>query len=80
MQKYLNRIPVLYAVFFTAFISLGFVITLGAMQGDLKPEALGSIAWQSTIAVIKDLIAASVASGLIIGMDSFLFNSEKKNS
>jgi hypothetical protein len=80
MQKYLNRIPVLYAVFFTAFMSLGFVITLGAMQGDLKQEALGSIAWQSTIAVIKDLIAASVASGLILGLDSFLFNYAKKNS
>ncbi len=34
MQKYLHRIPVLYAVFFGAFISICVLVGLGATQGD----------------------------------------------
>ncbi|MDO9326203.1 MAG: hypothetical protein Q7T80_14730 [Methanoregula sp.] len=79
MQKYLNRIPVMYAVFFTAFISMGFVLTLGAMQGDVRLEESRNVALELAVPAIKDLIAASVASGLILGLDRILSNPEKKN-
>jgi len=79
MQKYLHRIPVLYAVFFTAFISLGFIITLGALQGDIRQDELGSIAWQSIRTIIKDLVVASGASGLILGLDTLLTSSKENH-
>lgn len=79
MQKYLNRIPVMYAVSLTAFISMVFIITLGAMQGDVRLEESRNIVWESIVPVIKDLITASIVSGLILGLDRILSNPEKKN-
>jgi hypothetical protein len=78
MEKYLHRIPVLYAVFFTVFISLGFLITLGALQGDIRQDELKNIMWQSAITIITDLIVASGASGLILGLDKLLPSPLKK--
>lgn len=80
MQKYLHQIPVVYAVFFTAFLSSCFIIGWGALQGDMRFDGSESIIWQSAGTVITDLIAASGASCLMIGLDRFLLSSEKKNS
>lgn len=77
MQKYLQRIPVLIAVFLTAFISFGFLITLGALQGDIKMEEPVNIAWQSMKTIIMDLIVASVVSGLILWLDTLSTGSKE---
>jgi len=79
MQKYLHRIPVLSAVFFTAFISLGFLITLGAMQGDVRQAEPVNIVWQSMKTIVIDLIAALVAFGLILGLDTLSTGSEENH-
>lgn len=82
LQKYLHRIPIIYAVFFTALISLCVVLSLGALQGDLHIVEYGNtrIIWDSTITVIRDLIIASIVFGLIIGLDRILINSNETNS
>ncbi|MEN6611368.1 MAG: hypothetical protein ABFC24_11040 [Methanoregulaceae archaeon] len=72
LQKHLRRIPALYAAFFTAFTSLCFVLTLGAMQGDIKQEDIGSVAWQSAATIIKSLVISSVVSGLVLELDRWL--------
>jgi hypothetical protein len=79
MQKYLHRIPVLVAVFFTAFMSLGLLITLGALQGDIRLEEPVNIAWQSLKTIIIDLIVASAVSGLILWLDKLLTSSEENH-
>lgn len=78
LQKYLHRIPVLYAAFFTAFISLCLVLTLGAMQGDLKQGELGSVAWQSATTISKALITSAVVSVLVLGLDRWLTGSRER--
>jgi len=80
LHNYLHRIPVYYAVFFTAFISLGFLFAWGAAQGDQVYVETGNFVGQMAGSVITDLIVASVASGLILGLDRFLLSSEQKNS
>ena len=77
MQKYLHRIPILVAVFFTSFISLGFLITQGALQGDIRLEEPVNIAWQSMKTIIMDLIVASAVSGFILWLDQLSTNSKK---
>jgi hypothetical protein len=77
VQKYLHRIPVLFAVFFTAFISMGFLLTLGALQGDIRLEESMNVAWQSIKTIITGLIVASVASGFILWVDNLLTNSRE---
>jgi hypothetical protein len=79
MQKYLHRIPVLVAVFFTAFISMGLLITLGALQGDIRQVEPVNIAWQSMKTIIMDLIVASAVSGFILWGDNLLTISKKKH-
>jgi hypothetical protein len=76
-QKYLHRIPVLVAVFFTAFISLGFLLTLGALQGDIRQVEPMNIAWQSMDSIIKDLVFASLVSGFILWLDNVLTDSKE---
>jgi hypothetical protein len=82
MQKYLHRIPVIYAVFFTALISVCIILTLGALQGDVYIAEYGNIRIirDTTITVIKDLVIASVVCGLITGLDRILINSDEINS
>lgn len=80
MYHYLHRIPVSYAVFFTAFISLGFIVTRGVIQGDVIYAETENFVLRMAGSVIADLIVASVASLLILGLDRFLLRSEKKNS
>jgi hypothetical protein len=82
MQKYLHRIPVIYAVFFAALISVCIILTLGALQGDMYIAEYGNarIIRDSTITVIKDLVIASIVSGLIIGLDRILADPEETNS
>jgi hypothetical protein len=77
VQKYLHRIPVLVAVFFTAFISLSFLLTLGALQGDIRQVEPANIAWQSMDAIIKDLVVASLVSGFILWADNLLTKSKE---
>jgi len=79
MQKYLQRIPVLIAVFLTSFISLGFLITLGALQGDIRQLEPVNIAWQSMKTIIMDLIVASVVSGLILWLDTLSTGSRENH-
>ena len=79
MQKYLRRIPVLVAVFFTAFISLGFLITLGALQGDVRQGEPVNIAWQSMKTIIMDVIVASAVSGFILWLDKISASPEEKH-
>jgi hypothetical protein len=78
-QKYLHRIPLLVAVFFTAFISLGFLLTLGALQGDLRQVEPVNSAWQSMDTIIKDLVVASIVSGFILWLDNVLTNSKENH-
>ena len=79
VQKYLNRIPVLVAVFFTAFISMGLLITLGALQGDIRQVEPVNIAWQPMKTIIMDLIVASAVSVFILWLDTLLTSSEKNH-
>jgi hypothetical protein len=81
LQKYLHRIPVMYAVFFTAFISMCILITLGAMQGDQLFVQLngGEFLWKAMISVARDIITASGAFVLIIMLDIFLTGTEEEN-
>jgi hypothetical protein len=76
-QKYLHRIPVSVAVFFTAFVSLGILITLGALQGDIRQVEPVHSAWQSMDTIIKDLVLASLVSGFILWLDHVLTNSKE---
>ena len=76
-QKYLHRIPVLVAVFFCAFFSLGILITLGALQGDIRQIEPVNIAWQSMGTIIKDLVVALIVSGFILWLDNLLTNSKE---
>lgn len=80
MQKYLQRIPVLVAVFFTSFISLGLLITLGALQGDIRLEEPVNIAWQSMKTIITDIIVASVVTGFILWLDRLSTSSDEEKS
>jgi hypothetical protein len=81
MQKYLHRIPVPYAVFFTAFLASCFIIGWGALQGgEMRFDGSSSIISQSARTIITDIIAASGASCLMIELDLFLLKSEKRNS
>jgi hypothetical protein len=76
-QKNLHRIPVLVAVFFTAFLSLGFLLTIGALQGDIRQVDPLNIVWQSIDTIIKDLIVASIVSGFILWLDKVLTDSKE---
>jgi len=80
LQKNLLRIPGMYAVFFASFISMGVLLTLGAMQGDQLSVALTSVqfAEKATVSVVKDLVIASGAFGLIILLDIVLTGTEEK--
>jgi len=69
MQKYLQHLPILYAVIFALFISLCFIIAWGVIQGVGGYDESSGVLWQSACSVFADLIAASAASGLVIGMD-----------
>ena len=80
MKKYLLHIPVLYAVFFAAFISLCSLIAWGALQGDLRMVEPVNVLWQITGTVITDLIIASGASGLILGLDRVLIHSGRRKT
>jgi hypothetical protein len=71
MQKYLRRIPVLCGVFFAAFVSLCFILIWSAAQGDMRYDPSVNFVWQSIVAVVTDLVAASIGSGLILGLDRF---------
>jgi len=71
MQKYLLHIPVLYAVFFTAFISVCSLFIWGALQGEMRVVEPVNVLWQFTGTVMSDLIIASGVSGLILGLDRF---------
>ncbi len=78
MQGYLRHIPARYGVFFTAFISLAFLIAGGAVQGDIRVVEDRDLVLQSLRTVIADLIIATGASGLIIGLDRFVLPSGKE--
>ncbi len=81
LQKNLQRIPVMYAVFFSAFISMCVLLTLGAMQGDQLYAELNSVqfTWKAMVLVIKDLIIASAAFGLIILLDIMVTGTGEEN-
>ena len=68
-------------MFFTALISSCFLISLGALQGDQYYAELNVVQflWKTIISVIRDIITASVAFGLIIGLDVMLPGTEEKN-
>lgn len=82
LQKYLHRIPVLYAVFFGAFISISVLVALGTMQGNQIYMQLKGVQFirEEWIAGIKELITASGAFGLIIMLDIILTGTERSNS
>jgi hypothetical protein len=77
MQKYLHRIPLWVAVFFTAFISLGFFLALGALQGDIRQVEPVNSAGQSMKTIFTDLIVASAVSGIILWLDNLLTDSKE---
>jgi hypothetical protein len=79
LQKYLHRIPVTYAVFFTALISLFVFVTMGTLQGDLRYIDINGFQFirEVIVTVSKNLFIASIAFGIIIGLDSFLFSTEE---
>ena len=77
VQKYLHRIPVLITVFFTAFLSLGFLLTIGALQGDIRMEEPLNIGWQSMKTILIDLIVASAVSAFILWLDNVLPDSRE---
>ena len=79
MQKYLLHIPVLYAVFFAAFISVCSLLVWGALQGDMRVGGPVNVLWQFTGTVMTDLIIASGVSGLILGLDRYSGSFEIKN-
>jgi len=81
LQKYLHRIPVLYAVIFAAFISMCVLLTLGAMQGDQLSVELNRVqfTWKAMGSVINDLIIASGAFGLIILLDIMVTGTGEEN-
>ena len=81
LQKNLHRIPVIYAVFLTAFISMCVLVTLGAMQGDQLYVQFNSVEFlgKAMISVIKDLIIASGVFGLTIMLDIMLTGTKKEN-
>ena len=80
LQKNLHRIPVMYAVFFASFISMGVLLTLGAMQGNQLSVALNSVQFteKAMVSVIRDLIIASGAFGLIILLDIMVTGTEEE--
>ncbi len=80
MKKYLLYIPVLYAVFFAAFISLCSLLAWGALQGDLRMVEPVNVLWQVTGTVITDLTIASGGSGLILGLDRGLIYSGRRKT
>jgi len=45
---------------------------IGDFPSDREQEELRNIMWQSAITIITDLIVASGASGLILGLDTLL--------
>jgi len=81
LHKYLHRIPAAYAVFFAAFIASCVLISLGALQGDLRYVEPDGIQFflKAMITVIIDLIIASAAFGLIIMLDMMLTGTEVEN-
>jgi hypothetical protein len=81
LQKYLHRIPVVYAVFFAAFIASAVLISPGALQGDQYYVELNGVQffWEAMKTVIKDLIIASGAFGLIIMLDIIVTGPEEEN-
>jgi hypothetical protein len=82
LQKYLHRIPVLYAVFFGAFISICVLVGPGATQGDQIFVQLNGVQFirEEVITVIAELIIASGIFGLIIMLDIILTGTEEENS
>jgi hypothetical protein len=81
LRKYLHRIPVPYAAFITALISLFVLVATGALQGDLrygKPE--GPFILEVTGATLKDFGVASVVFGILVFLDSFFLRSKKHSS
>ena len=81
LHKYLHRIPAAYAVFFAAFIASCVLILLGALQGDRLYVELTNMQFigEAAVTVIKDLIIASGAFGLIIGLDTLLTDRGEKS-
>ncbi len=81
-QKYLHRISLSYAVFFTALISLFLLVAMGALQGDLryvKPDGIQFIL-EVTGLMMKDFVIASVAFGILVYLDSFFPGSDEHSS
>jgi hypothetical protein len=82
LRKYLHRIPVPYAVFITALISLFVLVATGALQGDLrygKPEGIQFIL-EVIVTIMKDFLIASVAFGILVYLDSFFPKSDEHSS
>lgn len=77
IQKYLHHFLTLYAVFFTIFLSLCFVITWGVLQG--STTYVIDPVLQSIILATGDLLAASIISGLVLILDRFSLSDETKN-
>ena len=69
-QKYLAHLPILPAGFLAIFFALCLVITWGILQGS-APVNRG-FPWNVILPVISDLLAATIASGLVIAMDRVL--------
>ena len=80
MQQYLRHFPVIYAVFFAAFISLCSLFVWGALQGDMRVMEPGNVLWQGTVTVMTDLIFSSAVSALILGLDRIFGGSEEGNT
>lgn len=70
-QNSLHRIPVPYAVFISIFLSLACVMAWGLAQGDMKSVDHEGFVWQILNMIIRDLLIASVISGLIISVDKY---------
>jgi hypothetical protein len=81
LQKYLHRIPVIYAVFFAALISSCVLILSGALQGDQHYVELDVIQFfvRATLTLVEDVIIASGAFGLMIMLDIVVTGPEEKN-
>jgi branched-subunit amino acid transport protein len=82
LRKYLHRIPVPYAAFITALISLFVLVATGALQGDLRyvnPEGIQFILEVIGV-MMKDFVMASVVFGILVFLDSFFLRSKKHSS
>ncbi|MEN6610074.1 MAG: hypothetical protein ABFC24_04465 [Methanoregulaceae archaeon] len=72
LKEYLHRIPATVAALAVAFVSISLVLLLGAVQGDLRQDELGSVAWRSLVTVAKALVLSAAVSGLVLGLDRLL--------